>query len=133
MRRYGAYIFSLLVWGCGATEGKYREAALWVKSQGLPAGTQRLALPQELSGLSVKGEVDAVISSSGRLCMLFKTSIGYKDNYEGAVWCEAPLSPSEIHSSSGRAFLSLGNPPLEELYLREQRAPHWFDVFFDLN
>lgn len=108
----------------------------WVTAQNVPPRTtQSLQLPPDLAGHSQDGQVHVAHLADGRLCVLRKTRIGYKDNFEGELLCSGPLRPEEIVGSGGpRPYVSLpGHGLFEELYIRQQHDARRLDVFFDLN
>jgi hypothetical protein len=108
----------------------------WVAGQDLAPGASRsLALPMSLAGHSADGRVQAARTADGRRCVLVKTRTGYKGNFEGLMYCDAPLRPGEIVQPGGApAYVSL--PELgvfEELYIRKQVDAQLYEVYFDLN
>lgn len=107
----------------------------WIQGRNIVAGsTQSLGLPAPLSGASKDGKVYVARLSDGRLCVMLKTHIGYKENFKGAVRCSAPLRKNEVVLNAERPYFSLaGHGIFEELYIRKQISDHEFEVFFDLN
>jgi hypothetical protein len=117
--------------GCGVSEADCQAIATWLATLNLQAGTQQndVALPANLARLSANGTVHAAKLPSGRLCFVLKRSIGYKENWTGIAWCDGAPDPGAVKNNQ----LTLGDPPLEEIFIRRVRAPHRFDVYFDLN
>ncbi|MEA3051431.1 MAG: hypothetical protein QOG72_334 [Sphingomonadales bacterium] len=112
-----------------------RKVFEWVEARNIQAGsTESLDLPSSLSRASRDGKVYAARLSDGRLCVMVKTHIGYKDNFAGAVRCSGPFLKSEVRQDVERPFLSLvGHGIFEELYIRKQAGEQELEVFFDLN
>ena len=99
-------------------------------------GTVSLGLPHDLKTASSDGLVDIAVLRDGRRCVLLKTKITYKGNFDGLVSCSAPLLPGEVISGgkTPREYISLsGHQLFEELYVRRRIDDHSFEVFFDLN
>jgi hypothetical protein len=95
--------------------------------------TAALRLPARWARLDCGGNVLAAQTGDGRLCLLFKTHLGWKDNFEGAFYCSAPLRREEI-VAGGRQYISLpGLGVFEELYIRRSHGSQLFEVYFDLN
>lgn len=121
----------------GVRCGEDRGAAVlaWVQGQDLSGGTTRsLQLPEELRRASVDGQIVAARLADGRLCVLTKTSMGFKENFDGTVRCTDPLRPNEIVEAPARPYLSLaGHGIFEELYIRRRTGDSELMVFFDLN
>jgi hypothetical protein len=109
----------------------------WVAKQDVPPGKAReLPLPPELADRSCEGKVHVARLGDGRLCVLLKTSIGWKDNFEGVFSCDGPLRPDEIarHADGQPPFICLaGYGIFQELYLRSARLERTMPVYFDLN
>jgi hypothetical protein len=107
----------------------------WVQARDLASGTTHaLELPPELRGASEDGKVVAARLSDGRLCVLLKTRIGFKDNFEAVVRCSAPLRAEEIVEDPERPYLSLsGHGIFEELYIRKRIGSAELTVYFDLH
>lgn len=106
----------------------------WIDKERPPlgAGANDLALPKRLAKLSVDATAHVLVTDTASRCLLLKTSIGWKDNFEGDLCCEAPLPPDSAGAGS-KPIVSVGDPPFEELYVRERMNPHWAKVYFDLN
>lgn len=109
----------------------------WVAKQDVPPGkAHELPLPPELAHQSCEGKVHAAHLGDGRLCVLLKTSIGWKGNFEGVFSCDAPLHPDEItrHADDQPPFICLaGYGIFQELYLHSPRLERTMRVYFDLN
>jgi hypothetical protein len=125
------------------TYPSYRSATMdprpilaWVAKQNLPVGSsQLLVAPVELAVPSHEHAVYAKHLADGRTCILVKTSIGYKDNFEGVLACDGPLAPQEIVADAGprRVCLDLLDPTFRDLIIRGPRGPNALNVYFDWN
>ncbi len=100
-----------------------------------PGSAREFRLPERLQQSTEQATVHALRTLDNRYCVLLKTAIGWKDNFEGALCCNKPLRTEEVlHPPGGRPYISLeGFYPFEELYLRKERGGGRYDVFFDLN
>ncbi len=120
-----------------STAGVQRVLA-WAAAQPVPRGGVREAtLP---SSLGVRAVAPAAIAhhKDGRYCVLVKTKVGWKDNFEGVLACTGAITRGEIQSygANGRTytFISLpGYGVFEELYIADKRDDRTYDVYFDLN
>jgi len=107
---------------------------------GVPVPRRRRAAgrPAKIAGdrPSADGFAQVAMLADKRCCVLLKTRIGYKGNFEGVLLCSAPLHPGEIvHAGApAREYITLpGQGVFEELYLRRRIDERRFDVYFDLN
>lgn len=92
-----------------------------------------MRLPAKFKKLSVDGKVTAVLVSDGRYCILLKSSIGWKNNFQGILYIQNDLKRDEILEADGRTYISVsGIPPFEELYLNEKKGEGIYLVYFDL-
>lgn len=108
----------------------------WVAARELGVGPVTLSLPPQLAAASNDGLVHVASLSDGRRCVLLKTAIGYKDNFEGVVRCSEPLQRDEVATAGAppRRYVHLvGQGPFEELYLHDQLDDRTYAVYFDLN
>ena len=107
----------------------------WVRQRNVVAGTtQTLELPASLSHASRDGKVYVAGLADGRLCVMLKTHIGYKDNFDGALRCSGPLQANEIVPAGGRPYVTIpGHGIFEELYIRSQISDSELEIYFDLN
>ena len=108
----------------------------YVQGQDLPRGeTKRFVLPKALETGLVSERVDVLRTVQGLVCVLLKTTIGYKENFEGRLCCNKPLSPEQMVTlPSGKSYLTIpGYYPFEELYLKKDHGGGIYDVYFDLN
>lgn len=105
----------------------------WATAQNVPRGEMRsLALPPEIP--SADGQAVVTTTEDGRRCVLVRTAIGYKDNFDGIFVIDAPLRAGEVIEDPSRPYLSLPIGQLfEELYIRRRIDERAFEVFFDLN
>jgi hypothetical protein len=111
----------------------------WAMNQNVKAGTTvSVALPPGIVGIPVAKPVTISALADGRYCVLLKTQIGWKDNFEGVLSCSGPVRSAEVATPPANenrsAYVSLpANPPLDELYIRDRRDERTYDVYFDLN
>ena len=107
----------------------------WLKGQPVTSTAVEFGLPFELAHLSATGSAFGLRTADGRHVALLKTSIGWKENFEGVLCADAPLRPPEIVASpKGRAYVSIGDDPVfQELYIRRRYGDACFAVYFDLN
>ena len=112
------------------------EIARWVREQDVgPGAVADLPLPARWAALSQDGRVQAARTDDDRVCILLKRHVGWKENFEGVMYCDGPLKPGEmVPPPQGPAYLSLpGLGIFEELYIRASHGPHLFEVYFDLH
>jgi hypothetical protein len=106
--------------------------AAWLQTQNLAPGEHdAIELPAQFRLTSANGTVDVVVSPTGRIAFLLKTSIGWKHNYEGYVYSTEPLQPQEFFLGYGdreAIELSKGEQPFVERKIDD----HTYEVFFDL-
>jgi len=108
----------------------------WVSAQNLAPGDRReLEVPGGVGGLKGQTAVHALRTGDGRYCVLWKSMIGWKGNFEGTLCCDQPLRPGEIvEARDQRTYISFGGvSPWDELYLRKRVDDCRFQVYFDLN
>ncbi len=124
------------------TQSRLDKVLAWATRQNVKRGTvQSLTVPPSLVGFAAGGPPQFAHLQDGRYCLLVKTEIGYKDNFEGVLSCTRPLLRSEVIAASGTyaSYISLtscsrpGCGIFEELYIRRARDARTFDVYFDLN
>lgn len=125
----------LLASGC---QNKGPELLAWAKKRDVPAGESReLRLPPELEGESENHHATVARLDARRVCVLVKTDIGFKDNFEGILFCSAPLKKGELierAQEGSRSYVSLeASAELEELYVRKTIDARTFEVYLDLN
>lgn len=131
----GVLLLSLLV-GC---RSKGPELLAWAATQDVPAGTsRRLPLPPELEKQSEDRRATVARPDGRRLCVWVKTDIGYKENFEGLLFCDAPLEVGEYVDKpvepEGAPYISLqGEMDFEELYVRKKIDDKSYEIYFDLN
>jgi hypothetical protein len=96
-----------------------------------------LPLPPELEGESENHRATVARLDADRVCVLVKTDIGFKGNFEGLLFCSAPLKKGELIEApqgDSRSYVSLEtSAELEELYVRKQVDARTLEVYFDLN
>jgi hypothetical protein len=77
----------------------------WVKEQKIPANTVcQLQLPPHLAGIAKENVVQVIHTRDNRYCILLKTYIGYKKNFEGIFYSDNPLPEDEIEPSWDNYF-----------------------------
>jgi hypothetical protein len=126
----------LLALGGGSPRDPCPALLEWARAQPVAPGAVRtLPLPAALARQSGDGTADVLRTDDERLCVLRKTRVGWKDNFEGTLCCSRPLPAAEVvEGAGGRSYISIpGPPPFEELYVRRRHDPCRYDVFFDLN
>ncbi|TNF37577.1 MAG: hypothetical protein EP329_02760 [Deltaproteobacteria bacterium] len=101
------------------------------KAKPTPDRAGMVELPMMLDHVAVDHRVWIGAGPEGR-CLLAKTKLGPKDNFEGRVCCEGAL-PKAKGGGGTPAFLSIGDGLLEELYVKDLHPPSWAEVYFDLN
>ncbi|HAA30769.1 MAG TPA: hypothetical protein DCE56_27590 [Cyanobacteria bacterium UBA8553] len=112
----------------------------WVMALYLPRGTAwEFQLPDHLANITAQGTVEALRTVDNRYCVLLKTYIGFKDNFEGTLYCNRPLSPNEImgEPQDGAYICIKGNYypyySFKELYVRKRHDNCRFEVYYDLH
>jgi hypothetical protein len=107
----------------------------WVAEQAPAAGSHDMTLPEALRAASEDGHVRVLVGADGRRCLLLKRHIGYKDNFEATLYCDAPLRSDELVARAGApATVSIvGDVVFEEMFVREAHGDRRFSVYFDLN
>jgi hypothetical protein len=107
----------------------------WLKKENVLADAAEYTLSPDLAHLSATGTACGLRTPDGRNCVLLKTSIGWKENFEGIFCSDGPLQPSEIiGNETDRAYISIGDQDLfQELYIRTRYSDRCFAVYFDLN
>jgi hypothetical protein len=119
------------------TPDEIRAVNDWGMKQGVrPGDVSKTTLPPGLISFGRNATLHIAHLKDGRYCFLLVTTVGYKDNFDGVLWCTLPLKPSEIvPAEKDRAsYVSLpGYGIFEELYIRQARSDRMFDVYFDLN
>jgi hypothetical protein len=115
-----------------------KRAAEWVMKQELePGKAHEVTLPAEMAELAHRGTAHAAFLPDGRKFVLLKKSVGWKDNFEGVLYCDRPLSPGDVmsHGEGQPSFVCLADYGVfEELYIRASRDERQaLEVYFDLN
>jgi len=101
------------------------------KSAYAPGIYRDVELPKPLRQASWDGTVTLRVTDDGRYIVLFKEKVGWKMNYSGSVYSDAPLRAEDIGSSnSGRRVIGLGDN--ESPFVSSQLNSRWYLVFFDL-
>jgi len=109
----------------------------WIRLQGTATTdkAEEFHLPSDLASIAARGTAIGLRTADGRHFALVKTWVGWKDNFEGILCCDAPLRDHEvIGSAAERPYISIDNVgAFEELYIRKCYSPVCCSVFFDLN
>ncbi len=120
-----------------ASQNRALEILSWVAARKIPPGPSiQLRLPDRLARESVDGHVHVAPLPDGRLCILLKKQIGYKDNFEALLLCSDPLREEEFieDSAHSRTYVSLDSAGIfEELPVRRRVDNRTTEVYFDLN
>jgi hypothetical protein len=111
------------------------EVLSWAVQQKVaPASAVRLNLPPTWSARSGHGAVQVGRTQDGRTCLLVIKHVGWKDNFDGVVACDGPLTAAELPKMEDRTYISLpGLGVFEELDVAKRWSDRDFEVFFDLN
>jgi hypothetical protein len=98
-----------------------------------PGLAAKLPLSGSYRSLTHDGTVDVVRTKDRRLIVLFKTTVGWKDNYTGEAFSDAPFQPGDF---SGTAYNGINQLNLSEWqetpFIRTKVKDHWLAVYFDL-
>ena len=112
----------------------------WVKEQNIPSHKAcQLQLPPHLAGIAKENVVQAIHTRDNRYCVLLKTYIGYKQNFEGTFYSDSPLPESEIGPSwyGNDCIYIEGEDSLKngffELYVRNKLADGRLEVYYNLS
>lgn len=108
----------------------------WLRDENVGRGTAvDLALPPRYANAARDGRAHAARTADGRLFVLLKKRIGWKDNFEGVVCTDEPVADGElVLAPNGRTYLALpGLGLFEELYVRRAASDVEFEAYFDLN
>jgi hypothetical protein len=113
----------------------------WVRSNHpAPGRYPDLHLPEEFRWLSINGGVDAVVLKDGRVILLLKTSIGWKENWRGVIYTSSPFEPCEMQNGSygGRSEIYISDTPqgnnlLESHFIETKMNDRLYFAAFDLN
>lgn len=129
-------------WEQQAFERKCGQIISWVKANhSTPGNFLDLNLPPALNSLSADGQVHAVVLPDGRVVILLKTSIGWKQNFTGIVYTSAPLQPTEIRNYyyDGEPEIWINASPntcpgngLPEHCIKKKFNDHCYEVEFNL-
>jgi hypothetical protein len=117
--------------GRSPTDPQFEHAVQELKSWDMAAGFhQGVPLPARYRRLTPDGTVDLFKTSDGRLVVLFKTSVGWKQNYSGVIVSDRPLKPDEVGTDfAGRPAILIRGL---DVTIRRQIDARRYEVFFDL-
>ena len=97
-------------------------------------------LPDDLAEIIPQDIVEVLRTRDNRYCVLVKTYIGWKDNFEGTFYCNKPLSEDElIKIDLDRVYIHIKGQYyptyyLHHLYVRKSYDDNRrFEVYFDLH
>ena len=105
----------------------------WLDTTHAPPGADgSVDLPMNLAHAAVDEKVWIGAGPGGR-CVLTKTKLGAKDNFEGRLCCVGDLPVVTTTPAGARITSAADGGVLEELYVRALHPPSWAEVYFDLN
>ncbi len=108
----------------------------WLRGRAIDEGAAVVVdLPPQFARAAQDGKAHAARTADGRLFLLLKKHIGWKDNFEGTLCADGPIAESElVGAPNGRTYLALpGLGVFEELYVRNGFGAARFEAYFDLN
>lgn len=108
----------------------------WLRERALDKGTAvEVDLPPRFAGAAQDGKAHAARTADGRLFLLLKRRITWKDNFEGTLCSDGPIGERElVGGPDGRTYLALpGLGMFEELYVRMRLGAPSIEAYFDLN
>lgn len=112
-------------------ERRFEEVLQSLRKSAYAAGTYRVELPSRLSQASWDGTVTLRVTDDGRYIVLFKEKVGWKMNYSGSVYSDAPLRAEDFESDDVRRAVSCFGDS-EFPFVSSQLNNRWYLVFFDL-
>jgi hypothetical protein len=115
-------------------EALYQGVLAQVGPQLTQAGVLKaLPLSPALRHLTEDGTVDVIRTKDGRLIVFFKTSVGWKDNYTGEVYADAPFQAGDVLPFGGGVEQLRFDGWEEVPFIRSRVKDNWLKVYFDLN
>lgn len=115
------------------SEHELEQAVRQLRGQSFTPGLHLdVALPPQFRQMTETGTVDLFRTADGRTIVLFKTAIGYKHNYRGVVYSDAPLTSQEVVSGAGRGQRSSILIDRLQMFIDKRINGRWFEVFNDL-
>jgi hypothetical protein len=113
----------------------FRGLLAWAHQQGIPRGEGRsLDPPWYLWRGCCLGEISAARRQDDSYVLLVKTSIGWKQNYDGYVVSERPLAADELFKGYyERDCINVNGLDWSDPIVRRQLDDTTYEVFFDLN
>ncbi len=152
-------IFHLLFWSPLVVISKFRQCIClkicpaildWAKNQNIPSNTAlELELPKRFRYLSQRGTVLALHTADGRYCILIKTLIHWKYNYNSIFYSDTPLSQKDAcyynvpwtecvsikgdyqHFDINKKLYD--EPGFKEMYVTKYHREQLLEVRFDLS
>lgn len=136
--RFVACAFVTIAVACsGPPDATLTSIAGWAARQGVARGSvESRHLPPEYAHVSKNGDALIARLRDGRTCALLYTSIGFKENFDAVLTCDAPIAPDDLRVQPDyhREYVTFPHAgAFEELYVRKKRSDRVYDVFFDLN
>jgi|SRR5882672_1635873 len=90
-------------------------------------------LPRKLSYFSSNSKANVVLTPDMRVIVLVKSSVGWKENFEGWVLSSKPLLPGEVtRDAYGRAIIIVPSLDSSDPVIRKKISELIYEVFFDL-
>lgn len=115
------------------SERELERAVEELRGQGFQPGLHLdVQLPPRFRPMTETGTVNLIATADGRTIVLFKTSIGWKGNYRGIVFSDAPLKSEEVVSGTGRDSRSSILIDHFQTFIRKRISDRQYEVFFDL-
>lgn len=124
-------LFLLSYFDTRQRERRFEEVLQSLRKSAYAPGTHRVELPSPLKQASWDGTVSLRVTDDGRYIVLFKEKVGWKMNYSGSVYSDAPLRAEDFESNGVRRAVSCFGDS-EFPFVSSQFNSRWYLVFFDL-
>ena len=99
-----------------------------------PGVLTRVPLSAALRYLTNDGTVDVVRTKDNRLLVFFKTGVGWKENYTGEIYSDAPIQAADMQSFGFDGVQQLRFDDWNETPLiADKIKDNLLKVYFDLN
>jgi hypothetical protein len=107
----------------------------WITTQNLPLDmTHEFQLPPHLANITTNGKIQVIHKTDDRYCLLLKTYIGGKDNFEGIFYCHPPVSEKVAVIEDKTVIYIEGKYCPEPFFVRKRYDDNYrFEVYFDLH